>query len=222
MFSINLDGIEKTLINDKYCDEINATAEWIYYSTFEYIEYTSKYSFGIGPYTLCKMRPDGSDAQDLDAFNKAFRSLVKNPEEELATPSPEKTEEPVDSPETPYSIDNNMPDNNSAYSERGVYSDTENRTSYIIAMGTKSSGGYSISIEKVTINGNGNVEVIVKESTPSDGASSNWWDAVIVAQVITYPTCRLTLSKAPNSITVKNTNGEIFNENVLYFITNSN
>lgn len=103
-----------------------------------------------------------------------------------------------------YSIDNKMYDYNSDYSKRGVYADTENRPNapwyYTIAMGQRNTGGFSIEIEKVNIDENENVEIIVKEYTP-DG---------IVTMALTYPTCKLTLNKEPNSIVVKNTEGETY------------
>jgi len=47
-----------------------------------------------------------------------------------------------------------------------------------------------------------NVEIVVRESTPQRGT--------FVIQAQTYPTMRLTLSERPNSIVVRNTEGEIF------------
>jgi len=105
-----------------------------------------------------------------------------------------------------YSIDNNMPKSDSKYSKRGVYYDTLNQPDsphiYVVAMGEKSTGGYSINIETVNIDNAGNVEVIVKETSP--GLDS------IVTMAITYPTCMITLDKLPNSIIVKNTEGKLF------------
>lgn len=99
-----------------------------------------------------------------------------------------------------YEIDTNIGDYNSVYSQRGIYYDTPN--SFIIAMGTKNNGGYSINIEEVHIDNNENVEIIVKEEKPEEGMT--------VTMAITYPTCKITFSKYPKSIIVKNTKGEIF------------
>jgi hypothetical protein len=73
---------------------------------------------------------------------------------------------------------------------------------YTIAMGRQNTGGYSIKIEKVTIDKNENVVVIIKEISPKSGD--------IVTDALTYPTCMLTLNKSPKSIIVKNTSGEEF------------
>lgn len=105
-----------------------------------------------------------------------------------------------------YTIDNNMGAYNSKYSKRGVYYDTLNSVDapsfYIIAMGIRNTGGYSIIIDKVNIDKYNNVEVIVKETNPKSDT--------VVTDAITYPTCQLTLNNLPKSIIVKNTNGEIF------------
>ena len=105
-----------------------------------------------------------------------------------------------------YSIDNSTSNSDSKYSERGVYYNTLNQPDaphyYTIAMGEKNTGGYSINIETVDIDTKGNVEVVVKETSP--GVDS------IVTMAITYPTCMLTLDKLPNSIVVKNTEGKLF------------
>lgn len=108
--------------------------------------------------------------------------------------------------EITYSIDNNTSNSDSKYSERGVYYDTLNQPDaphfYFIAMGEKNTGGYSINIETVNIDAEGNVEVVIKETSP--GVDS------ILTTAITYPTCMLTLDKLPNSIVVKNTEGKSF------------
>lgn len=105
-----------------------------------------------------------------------------------------------------YSIHDNLDMYDSHYSERGVYYDTENRPNapsyYTIAMGEKNTGGYSIEIDKVNIDSDGNVEVIVKETSPEVGGA--------VTMAFTYPVCRITLNKLPKSIVVENTNGEKF------------
>ena len=105
-----------------------------------------------------------------------------------------------------YTIDNNMSEYSSDYSERGVYYDTLDRPDaphfYTIVMGKKSTGGYSINIENVDIDAQGNVEVTVNEIEPDIGS--------IVTQAFTNPTCSITLDKLPKSFVVKNTEGELF------------
>lgn len=104
-----------------------------------------------------------------------------------------------------YTIDNEMDDHNSKYSERGVYYTTFDRIDaphyYTIAMGEKNHGGYSIKIEKVNIDDDKNVEVIVKEDEPT---------SLYATMAITYPTCMITLDRYPNTFVVKNAEGEIF------------
>ncbi len=107
-----------------------------------------------------------------------------------------------------YTIDNEMDNHNSKYSERGVYYNTLNQPNaphyYTIAMGEKNHGGYSIKIEKVNIDDNKNVEVIVKEDEPT---------SLYATMAITYPTCMIKLDKYPTTFIVKNAEGETF-ENI--------
>lgn len=94
------------------------------------------------------------------------------------------------------------------YTQRGYYISTDNQPNapyyYIIAMGEQPTGGYSISIIDVKIDNEKNVEVIVKENKPKLDD--------IVTQAFTYPVCCLKLDSFPNSIVIKNTEGEIFEE----------
>lgn len=112
----------------------------------------------------------------------------------------------VSSTNLTYTIDNNMSDSYKMFSERGVFVDRfkmpDSPWIYAIAMGEQNSGGYSITIEEVNIDVNNNVEVIVKEKKPTSDD--------IVTQAITYPVCSLQINKEPNSVTVKNTDGEKF------------
>ena len=112
----------------------------------------------------------------------------------------------IDSSNLTYEIDNNLYYYDSSYSQRGVYYDTLNTLDtsvfYTIAMGMRSTGGYAITVESVNIDENDNVEVIVKESSPSPED--------IVTEALTYPICKLILTKAPKSIVFKNTVGEEF------------
>lgn len=132
-------------------------------------------------------------------FFLSFNSEIITAKNELI--SPEKS-----NVEITYSIDNNTSNSDSKYSERGVYYDTLNQPNaphyYTIAMGEKNTGGYSINIENVNIDTEGNVEVIVEETNPDADS--------IVTMAFTYPTCMVTLDKLPSSITVKNTEGKIF------------
>lgn len=104
-----------------------------------------------------------------------------------------------------YTINNNMNNYDAKYSERGFYINTfkepDSPWFYTIAMGEQNSGGYSISIEEVTVDDNDNVVVIVKESYPS---------TKMVTMALTYPTCMIEFSKKPNSIIIKNIEGENF------------
>jgi hypothetical protein len=108
-----------------------------------------------------------------------------------------------------YLIDNNMNQYDSQYSVRGIYYDTLNEPNaphfYTIAMGMQNSGGYNIEIEKVNIDENNNVEVLIKETIPSPD--------VMTTSAITYPICKLTLNENPKSIVFKNTDGQKF-ENI--------
>jgi len=73
---------------------------------------------------------------------------------------------------------------------------------YTIAMGTRATGGFRLELDRIYIDKDRNMEVVVREITPRRGA--------ITTQAQTYPTISLTLSERPNSIVVKNTQGEIF------------
>lgn len=106
-----------------------------------------------------------------------------------------------------YTIDNNMNNYDSNYSKRGVYYDTANRPNapqyFIISMGKQNTGGYSINIEKVDTDENGNIEIIVKEIKPTSND--------IVTEAITYPICQLELQGRTNkNVIIKNTEGEEF------------
>jgi hypothetical protein len=106
-----------------------------------------------------------------------------------------------------YSIDNNYNSyeddsyENHSYKERGVYIGDE-PFSYIIAMGSRNSGGYSIKITEINIDENNNVEVIVEEREPSAGEG--------VTMAFTYPICKVVFNGKPSGISVKNTEGEEF------------
>lgn len=83
--------------------------------------------------------------------------------------------------------------------DKGLFYD-ENLNKYFITLGLKSSGGYSIDIEKVDIDKSGNVSIVVLEKEPPDDA--------IVTMALTCPTIDISFSEKPKSITVSNTLGE--------------
>lgn len=83
--------------------------------------------------------------------------------------------------------------------DKGLFYD-ENLNKYFITLGLKSSGGYSIDIEKIDIDKDGNVSIVVLEKEPPDDA--------IVTMALTCPTIDISFSEKPKSITVSNTLGE--------------
>ena len=90
-------------------------------------------------------------------------------------------------------------------SKRGYYIDTLNQPDapylYIICMGEKSTGGYSLRIKEVN-EMDEQIEIIVEEITPDKGD--------IVTMAFTSPTIIVEFSKYQENIIIKNTNGEIF------------
>jgi len=103
-----------------------------------------------------------------------------------------------------YKIHDNY--NNYHFSRRGYYIDSEDKLNapyyYIITMGERRTGGYSIFITDLKIDENNNVEVIVHETAPKPND--------ITTQAFTYPACCLELNTYPNNIVIKNTKGEVF------------
>jgi len=106
-----------------------------------------------------------------------------------------------------YTIHDDYNHGNYDYSKRGYYVDTLNQPNapyyFIITMGEKNTGGYSIFITDIKIDKEKNVEVIVKETEPKPGS--------IVTMAFTYPACCLELNVPVNNIKIINTDGEIFN-----------
>jgi len=106
-----------------------------------------------------------------------------------------------------YTIHDDYNQGNYDYSKRGYYVDTLNQPNapyyFIITMGEKNTGGYSIFITDIKIDKEKNVEVIVKETEPKPGS--------IVTMAFTYPACCLELNVPVNNIKIINTDGEIFN-----------
>lgn len=105
-----------------------------------------------------------------------------------------------------YKISNNNEYENEQLLERGFFIDTLKQPNspyrYIITMGEKNTGGYSIKIVNVKIDKNKNVEVIVRETEPPKNST--------VTMEFTYPTCCLELSERAETIVIKNTKGETF------------
>ncbi|MCL2354472.1 MAG: hypothetical protein FWC68_00990 [Oscillospiraceae bacterium] len=89
--------------------------------------------------------------------------------------------------------------------QRGVLRNSNHR--YTILTGQRS-GGNSITIERVDIDRSGNVEIIVREWGQEDHG-----EGIGFLTVIIYPRISITFSERPNSIVVRNTNGEVF-ENI--------
>ena len=92
-------------------------------------------------------------------------------------------------------------------SKRGYYIDTWNQPDapyfYIICMGRKDTGGYSLKIKEVNKIGN-TTEIIVEEISPSEDA--------IVTMALTSPTIVVEFPKYQENIVIKNTKGKEFTE----------
>ena len=91
--------------------------------------------------------------------------------------------------------------------KKGYYIETYNSPEapylYIICMGEKNTGGYSLKIKEVNKN-NETTEIIVEEINPPKNAP--------VTMAFTYPTIVVEFPKYQENIVIKNTKGEIFNE----------
>ncbi len=90
-------------------------------------------------------------------------------------------------------------------SKRGYYVDTLNQSNapylYIICMGQKNTGGYSLKVKEVnTIDKK--TEIIVEEIIPNEGDT--------VTMEITNPNIIVEFSKYQENIVIKNTKGETF------------
>ena len=90
-------------------------------------------------------------------------------------------------------------------SMRGYYIDTLNQPNapylYIICMGQKNTGGYSLKVKEVN-SIDGKTEIIVEEIIPDKGD--------MVTMAITNPTIIVEFSKYQENIIIKNTEGQIF------------
>ena len=91
--------------------------------------------------------------------------------------------------------------------QRGYYVDTKNEPNapyqYIICMGEKNTGGYSLKIKEVNKIGK-KVEVIVEEIEPGKDQ--------VVTEAFTYPTLIIEFPEYQEKITIKNTKGLEFKE----------
>ena len=92
-------------------------------------------------------------------------------------------------------------------SKRGYYIDTLNQPDapyfYIICMGEKSTGGYSLNVKEVN-SVDSKVEILIEEIAPVKGET--------VTMAITNPTIIVEFPKYQENIIIKNTKGEIFDK----------
>ncbi len=91
--------------------------------------------------------------------------------------------------------------------KRGYYIDSFKQLDspyfYIICMGEKNTGGYSLKVKEVSKVGN-QTEIIVEEIVPDKGA--------IVTMAFTYPTIVVEFPKNQENIVIKNTEGKVFDK----------
>ena len=106
---------------------------------------------------------------------------------------------------TDYNIKGVYSGNSVNTSKRGYYINTLNEPnapySYIICMGQKNTGGYSLKVTEVN-KVDEKVEIIVEEKTPGDND--------MVTSAITYPTVVVEFPEYQKNIVIKNTKGETF------------
>jgi hypothetical protein len=92
--------------------------------------------------------------------------------------------------------------------KRGYYIDTLNEPNapyfYIICMGEKSTGGYSLEVKEVYRTDDGETVVIVDEKSPGKDD--------IVTQAFTYPTLMIEFPSYQEKITIKNMDGVKFEQ----------
>ena len=95
-----------------------------------------------------------------------------------------------------YKIINNLSSYNQKYSQKGFSYETENDSViYTVAMGEKTTGGYSIDVKKVKIKGNSAI-IYVREKIPGENEA--------VTDAFTYPIVQVKFNKFPTKITVLN------------------
>ena len=82
------------------------------------------------------------------------------------------------------------------YEKRGVYvQESDDKFIITVAMGRRSTGGYSISIDHTEEDGD-SMHVYVKETSPGPGE--------VVTQAITYPTVKFELDDYPENLIITN------------------
>ena len=118
----------------------------------------------------------------------------------------EISESTEDLGELKYEIHDNYNEGTYDYSKSGYYVDTQNKPKspwlYIITMGEKNPGGYSIKVLDVKIDEEENVKVIVKEIRKNE--------AIDEETSVEYPAVCLEFNKKPNSINIVNTYNKEF------------
>ncbi len=88
----------------------------------------------------------------------------------------------------------------SGYKNRGYYTTKEDGNYIVtIAMGSRSTGGYSIEVIKVQ-NEDGHVAIYVKETSPGIGD--------VVTQAFTYPIAQVSFKNDPGDLIIKNLNND--------------
>ena len=89
--------------------------------------------------------------------------------------------------------------------KEGYYIDSLNQINapyfYIICMGEKNTGGYSLNVKEVN-KVNDTTEIIIEEIVPSEGD--------VVTMAITNPTVIVEFPKYQDDITIKTTDGKIY------------
>ena len=89
--------------------------------------------------------------------------------------------------------------------KEGYYIDSLNQINapyfYIICMGEKNTGGYSLNVKEVN-KVNDKTEIIIEEIVPSEGD--------VVTMAITNPTVIVEFPKYQDDITIKTTDGKIY------------
>ena len=88
-------------------------------------------------------------------------------------------------------------EDDSNYEEHGYYLEEEEKVILTISSGLKNTGGYTIQIKDIKVDGN-DIEILVEEENPPEDA--------IVTMAFTCPIVQIELSKIPDNITVQNIN----------------
>ena len=151
-----------------------------------------------------------TDKEDIDNLKTLFDEVLKDENgksvayNDLSSKQNEIIKNVFDRNSIFYTI-NGLEQYNSKYEKRGYYYDEDvrqYRTFITVAMGEKPSGGYSIDVEKIEMNGEG-VTIYVNEKEPEEGA--------MVTTVMTYPVVQTKFNFVTSKITVvNNETGETF------------